>query len=57
LLKNTSPVRLFQAIVEVSAGGAPMTSVITQKVLKKFCRQSSVFPKEFNNLSNREEKF
>src|SRR6188508_2791341 len=40
LLKNTTPSRLLQAIVEVYEGGAPMTPVIAQKVLDKFRRQS-----------------
>ena len=56
LLKNTTPSRLLQAIVEVFEGGAPMTPVIAQKVLDKFRRQSPVSSKELNNLSGREKE-
>ena len=54
LLKNTTPARLLQAIVEVYEGGAPMTPAIAQKVLDKFRRQSPVSSKELNDLSVRE---
>lgn len=56
LLKNTTPARLLQAIVEVYEGGAPMTPVIAQKVLEKFRRQSPVSSKELNDLSTREKE-
>jgi len=56
LLKNTTPVRLLQAIVEVYEGGAPMTPAIAQKVLDKFRRQSPVSSKELNTLSVREKE-
>jgi len=56
LLKNTTPARLLQAIVEVHEGGAPMTPVIAQKVLDKFRRQSPVLSKELNDLSLREKE-
>jgi DNA-binding NarL/FixJ family response regulator len=56
LLKNTTPARLLQAIVEVYEGGAPMTPVIAQKVLDKFRRQSPVSSKELNALSAREKE-
>ena len=56
LLKNTTPSRLLQAIVEVYEGGAPMTPAIAQKVLDKFRRQSPVFSKEMNSLSAREKE-
>ncbi|HEY9701840.1 MAG TPA: response regulator transcription factor, partial [Allocoleopsis sp.] len=56
LLKNTTPARLLQAIVEVYEGGAPMTPVIAQKVLDKFRRQSPVSSKELNSLSVREKE-
>ena len=56
LLKNTTPARLLQAIVEVHEGGAPMTPAIAQKVLEKFRRQSPVSSKELNDLSNREKE-
>jgi DNA-binding NarL/FixJ family response regulator len=56
LLKNTTPSRLLQAIVEVYEGGAPMTPVIAQKVLEKFRRQSPISSKELNDLSTREKE-
>jgi DNA-binding NarL/FixJ family response regulator len=56
LLKNTSPSRLLQAIVEVTEGGAPMTPSIAQKVLEKFRKQSPVSSKELNDLSVREKE-
>ena len=56
LLKNTTPARLLQAIVEVYEGGAPMTPVIAQKVLEKFRRQSPASSKELNDLSAREKE-
>ena len=56
LLKNTTPSRLLQAIVEVHEGGAPITPAIAQKVLDKFRRQSPVSSKELNTLSVREKE-
>jgi DNA-binding NarL/FixJ family response regulator len=56
LLKNTTPARLLQAIVEVNEGGAPMTPTIAQKVLEKFRRQSTVSSNELNDLSDREKE-
>lgn len=38
ILKNTSPARLVEAIQEVNAGGAPMSSNIASKVLHLFQR-------------------
>jgi DNA-binding NarL/FixJ family response regulator len=56
LLKNTTPARLLQAIVEVYEGGAPMTPAIAQKVLDKFRRQSPASSEELNTLSVREKE-
>ena len=56
LLKNTTPARLLQAIVEVYEGGAPMTPAIAQKVLEKFRRQSPALSNELNSLSSREKE-
>ena len=56
LLKNTTPARLLQAIVEVNEGGAPMTPSIAQKVLEKFRRQSPSSTNELNQLSDREKE-
>src|SRR5204862_4440189 len=56
LLKNTTPARLLQAVVEVYEGGAPMTPAIAQKVLEKFRRQSPALSNELNSLSAREKE-
>jgi len=56
LLKNTTPARLLQAIIEVYEGGAPMTPATAQKVLDKFRRQSLASSKELNDLSAREKE-
>ena len=56
LLKNTTPARLLQAIVEVSEGGAPMTPSIAQKVLEKFRKQTFSSSHELNRLSDREKQ-
>ncbi len=57
LLKNTSPVKLIESIKEVYEGGAPMTPVIAQKVLKMF-RNSPPHktPEQDYNLSPREKQ-
>ena len=56
LLKNTTPARLLQAIAEVYEGGAPMTPIIAEKVLRKFRRQSPSSSVELNDLSSREKE-
>lgn len=56
LLKNTTPARLLQAIVEVYEGGAPMTPSIAEKVLEKFRRKSATSPGELSDLSIREKE-
>jgi len=56
LLKNTTPTRLLQAIVEVYEGGAPMTPAIAGKVLEKFRRQSPASSAELKDLSIREKE-
>ena len=56
LLKNTTPARLLQAIVEVNEGGAPMTPAIAERVLQKFRRQSPASSGELNDLSSREKE-
>ena len=55
LLKNTTPVRLLEAIKEVYEGGAPMTPSIAQKVLDKFRKQSPSL-NELGNRSKREKE-
>jgi DNA-binding NarL/FixJ family response regulator len=56
LLKNTTPARLLQAIVEVYEGGAPMTPSIAEKVLDKFRKKSAASSLEINDLSAREKE-
>ena len=55
LLKNTTPARLLEAIMEVNSGGAPMTPSIAQKVLEKF-RKQSPSSNELGNLTDREKE-
>ena len=47
LLKNTSPLRLIQALQELSEGGAPMSPFVAQKVFSHF-RNSKVANQTFN---------
>ena len=56
LLKNTSPVKIIEAIKEVHEGGAPMTPVIAQKVLQMFRNNppSNTTPERDYHLSGRE---
>jgi DNA-binding NarL/FixJ family response regulator len=58
LLKNTSPVKIVEAIKEVYEGGAPMTPVIAQKVLQMFRKNppSNSTPERDYNLSPREKE-
>ena len=58
LLKNTSPVRIVEAIKEVHEGGAPMTPVIAQKVLQMFRNNppSNSTPERDYHLSPREKE-
>jgi len=53
LLKQTSPVKLLEGIVEVTHGGAPMTPVIAAKVLKLFAQRSTIKNTDFQ-LTERE---
>ena len=56
LLKNTTPARLLQAMVEANEGGAPMTPAIAGKVLEKFRKQTPVRSEELEYLSGREKE-
>jgi DNA-binding NarL/FixJ family response regulator len=56
LLKNTTPARLLQSIVEVYEGGAPMTPSIAERVLEKFRKKSAASTGELNTLSVREKE-
>jgi DNA-binding NarL/FixJ family response regulator len=52
MLKNTSPVKLIQALHELSEGGAPMSPFVAQKVFQHF-RQVKTDSEQFN-LTKRE---
>jgi len=52
LLKRSSPDKILDAIVEVSRGGAPMSSIIARKVVQSF--ESSAPANEEANLTPRE---
>ncbi|MEI7581491.1 response regulator transcription factor [Runella sp.] len=57
ILKDASPERYLEAIVEVAQGGAPMSPVIARKVLTMFQGQNPVSPKEeYHELSQTEQK-
>jgi len=47
LLKNTSPLKLIQALQELSAGGVPMSPFVAQKVFQ-FFRNSKQSNESFN---------
>ena len=54
LLKQTSPAKLLEGIVEVSQGGAPMTPAIAKKVLQLFAQRSSLAKPNDFKLTERE---
>lgn len=56
ILKKTSPQKLIEAIIETSAGGAPMTSSVAIKVLQMFRLQGGAHESEFIDLSDREKE-
>lgn len=53
ILKKTSPLKLFDALEEVSKGGAPMSPAIAKKVLGSF-RSGAGQPGTRYNLTHRE---
>ena len=55
VLKNTTPVRLLEAIKEVHEGGSAFTPSIARKVLKMTANQNTA-PAEYINLSEREKE-
>lgn len=55
LLKRTPPEKLLEAIQEVHAGGAPMSSYIARKVVQSFRQRGQASP-EIAELSPREEE-
>lgn len=54
ILKKTKPLDMLEAIREASRGGAPMTPVIANKVLKLFRHYSPPLSDEKINLSEKE---
>jgi DNA-binding NarL/FixJ family response regulator len=55
LLKRSSPDKILEAIVEVSRGGAPMSSNIARKVVQSF-ENAGLSTEENANLTKREEE-
>ncbi len=53
LLKKTPPAKILEAIVELHAGGSPMSSRIARKVVQTF-QATSPSSEEAENLSKRE---
>jgi DNA-binding NarL/FixJ family response regulator len=55
LLKRDVPTRLLEALEDVLAGGAPMSSAIARKVIQHFQQPAKTDREDFN-LSSREEE-
>jgi len=53
LLKKTPPVKILEAITEISEGGAPMNASIARKVLEFFSEKKNIATNEYD-LSRRE---
>lgn len=58
LLKRSAPAEILQAILEVRAGGSPMSTYIARRVVQSFSPQHSVktLPDNETQLSAREEE-
>jgi DNA-binding NarL/FixJ family response regulator len=56
ILKNTSPEKIIDAIVDLDRGGSPMSSQIARKVLDAFQQQVNTHNVSFNSLSQREQE-
>ena len=54
MLKRTPRTELLAAVMDVHAGGSPMSSNIARKIVQSFQRFNSVSPAEPDNLSPRE---
>ena len=54
LLKNTSPLKLIQALLELAEGGAPMSPFVAQQVFGYFRKESAVAASF--QLTNREKE-
>lgn len=53
ILKNTSPIKLFEAIKEVKNGGVPLSPAVAKKILKCFHRDKRI-SKGLYGLTERE---
>ncbi len=56
LLKNTTPEKIIEAIVDLDCGGSPMSSQIARKVLVAFQQQVNAHNESFHSLSQREQE-
>jgi DNA-binding NarL/FixJ family response regulator len=56
ILKNTSPEKIIDAIVDLDRGGSPMSSQIARKVLDAFQQQVNTHNVSFHSLSQREQE-
>ena len=56
LLKKTPPAKLLEAILDVVAGGAPMTPTVARQVLLLFNNKHQRLQKKDFNLSQREQE-
>ena len=56
LLKNTSPVRILEAIREAATGGAPMTPSIAHKILEVFRSKMPALPTNDQSQLNERQK-
>jgi DNA-binding NarL/FixJ family response regulator len=56
ILKNTSPEKIVEAIVDLDNGGSPMSSQIARKVLDAFQQQVNTHNDSFHSLSQREQE-
>ena len=54
LLKNTPPVKLVQALLELAEGGAPMSPFVAQRIFTHFRKESAIA--ESFQLTNREKE-
>ena len=56
ILKNSSPEKIIDAIVDLDRGGSPMSSQIARKVLDAFQQQVNTHNVSFHSLSQREQE-
>src|SRR5665647_9940 len=56
ILKNTSPEKIIDAILDIDRGGSTMSSQIARKVLDAFQQQVNTHNVSFHSLSQREQE-